>query len=103
MVRANALYQKGCDLQHGRSCARLARNYLDGTGVAQDVERALELYRRERSLYEPECENGIAMSCSALAGVYEEGRGVPVDQAKAQSLRRKACQLCRQEDCRSAR
>jgi TPR repeat protein len=44
--RAAALYQRACDLNDPRGCARLGSMYQDGRGVNEDRARADALFSR---------------------------------------------------------
>jgi TPR repeat protein len=60
--RALELNTSRCDAGDARYCVLLGDAYLDGHGVAKDVKRALELYRRA-------CESGSKHACEAMKGV----------------------------------
>ncbi len=85
---AVAEYTRGCALDSGRACARLARAHERGDEVARDVARAVELYERA-------CELEAASGCVGAARLLQtapEG----ADSARIERLERRAVALAAQ-------
>lgn len=64
----------------------LARCYLQGKGVEQDLERAFELFKKA-------AEQDNYLACKELAKCYEEGTGVEKNPIEAEKWHRKADEL----------
>ncbi|AZV80669.1 sel1 repeat family protein (plasmid) [Parasedimentitalea marina] len=108
------LYQQAADLGHQEAAVSLAVLYQNGTGVAQDFARALQLYEgpaagqaraqnnlgllyvrgngvqqdyvRAAALFQAAADQGLALAMGNLATMYENGFGVPLDEALAVEL-----------------
>jgi TPR repeat protein len=77
-------------------CVDLGVYYAQGIGVAQDMTKAIELWRRA-------CNGGIAGGCMNLGMAYDQGFGVTRDAAQAAALYRKACQSGEPRGCAKAK
>ena len=96
--------EQECSRGGPASCYALGEMYLAGSGVAQDKEKAAQLFERAcegresngcdkaRQMYEEYCEKGNAVACSYLGRMYLDGFGVTPDLAKAAGLYERACQ-----------
>jgi TPR repeat protein len=80
---AASYYAKACERTASR-CFGLAISYVKGVGVAKDLAKARELYRRA-------CDAGDADSCNNLGILLQSGLGGPKDLAAAQTLFEQAC------------
>jgi len=58
--------------------------YQNGEGVAQDLNRAADLFMRA-------CDAGGSQGCVNLGSMYLRGQGVPKDLDRAADLFKKAC------------
>ncbi|MEM9628174.1 MAG: tetratricopeptide repeat protein [Pseudomonadota bacterium] len=64
-----AYFQKSCDLDHGRACAKIGYLYATGEGaVAQDFEKAITAYKRG-------CSAGFEVACQDYRSLQEASRG----------------------------
>jgi TPR repeat protein len=63
---AARVWEKACEAGHARSCASLGKLYEDGRGVAKNVMRARELYKRA-------CERHLWSMCTYLGGMTASG------------------------------
>jgi TPR repeat protein len=81
--RAVAALDKGCSGSDGKSCARLAKSFEDGTAGRVDPSLANE-YR------EKACSAGDGKSCRKLAAAIDTGDDA-TDQRRAAELWRKGC------------
>ena len=107
----NIWLRKACEAGYDQVCYRLANNYADGNGVAEDKEKAIEYYRKayemggdcagdaansigkifnEREDYNEAniwfrkaCEAGSGWGWVGLADNYADGNGVKEDKEKA--------------------
>lgn len=73
-------------------CFHLADLYATGDGVAQDFERAADLYREA-------CWSRYAEACYAWGVLYQNGTGVDRRPAQGAALIRRACDLGYTEAC----
>ena len=78
------VYQQACEGGEMRGCYNLGVMYRTGTGVTQDLARAV-------SLYQEACDGGELEGCTNLGVMYRTGTGVAQDLARAVSLFRQAC------------
>ena len=85
-ARAVVLFQKGCDLGAGRSCAVLGDWLMDGGLAPPDWPRAVRLY-------ETGCALKDVVACDRLSHLYRDGRGVPKDSVRQAKYRQLACGL----------
>ena len=76
--------QEACEAGSAEACRVLGLMYETGQGVAQDAERAAELY-------ELACDSGEPNGCTDLALLYDSGTGVNRDRDRATGLYRTAC------------
>ncbi len=58
--------------------------YHEGEGVAKDLNRAADLFKRA-------CDAGGSVGCLDLGTMYSRGEGVPMDRNRAADLFEKAC------------
>jgi TPR repeat protein len=94
-VRATAALQKGCAGADGKSCARLAKAYEDGS--AGKIDPAVAVDYREKA-----CTAGDGKSCRKLAAAVDSGDDAQ-DQKRAAELWRKGCLGGDQTSCIFAR
>jgi TPR repeat protein len=81
--RATTALQKGCSGLDGKSCARLAKGFEDGS--AGKVDAAVAADYREKA-----CSAGDGKSCRKLAAALDSGDDA-ADQRRAAELWRKGC------------
>ncbi|MCB4457277.1 SEL1-like repeat protein [Leisingera sp. McT4-56] len=120
-ARAAALYQRAAEAGHRDAAVSLGVLYQNGTGVAQDLERARRLYEGPAAAGHPRAQNnlglmhvrgegavqdygraaelfraaaaqGLRVAMGNLGVMYENGFGVAVDEARAAELYRQAGQ-----------
>ncbi|MCI4645777.1 MAG: sel1 repeat family protein [Hyphomonadaceae bacterium] len=84
--RAREIFQQGCDLDDGMSCARLAELYYFGDGHTVDFGTAFIYFAAACNRDEP-------VACSRIGHMYEKGKGVDADPALARSYARRACDM----------
>lgn len=94
-ARATAALQKGCAGADGKSCARLAKAYDDGS--AGKIDPAVAADYREKA-----CSAGDGKSCRKLAAALDSGDDA-ADQKRAAELWRKGCLGGDQTSCTFAR
>lgn len=82
--RANAMWQKLCDQQGGRSCDILGDRHRDGETVGRNLGRAIKLYQRA-------CDTAWTLSCTSLGDLYAEGKGAKKDPRRAAALYQRGC------------
>lgn len=75
--------EKGCALNDGSACERLAKRYLEGKGVTADANKAAAIYLAR-------CDAGHGYTCAALATLYYSGP-LPLDKQRAFELYMKGC------------
>lgn len=90
-ARAAAL-TSACDRGDAHACGQLAALYMDGTGVAKDPARGLQLF-------EQACGKQDAPACATLATAYKDGLGVAKDLARAAGYAETACDLKYWQQC----
>ena len=83
-------YWQDCAADRARGCAALGSRYLEGDGVAPDLNRAYAAYARA-------CELGER--CAAVGYLHQEGLGVPGDPAEAARWYAVACERGEAEGC----
>lgn len=81
-----------CDQNQGRACYRLGWFYEEGRGVAQNHNKAVELYQKA-------CEANMAIACRGLGIMYWRGQDVKRSRKKAITFYQKACGLGLPEAC----
>lgn len=109
-VAAAKVLERGCELDHGRSCGWFGNEVTRGVHAARDVVRAA-------MLYEKGCTLGDRISCRNAAEMYQTGRkarpemlnppppppvpqpDLPRDMARAIALYERACALDERESC----
>jgi len=109
-MEAVKAFERGCELEHGRSCTWLGLEVARGVHAERDVVRAA-------ALYEKGCTLGYPSGCRYAAEMYETGRkarpemlnppppppvpkpDLPRDMARAVALYERACQLGERETC----
>lgn len=74
---------KACDLNDGRSCEYLAKEYSDG--ISKDLAKSFELYQKACSLKN-------RRACSKLGTYYVEGLGVNKNIEKGIELYTQSCE-----------
>ncbi|HEU0034858.1 MAG TPA: tetratricopeptide repeat protein [Kofleriaceae bacterium] len=82
--KALPLLAKGCELGNHDSCNTAGVMYLNGEGVAKDLEHG-------RALFAKACEARELLGCKNLAVVYHAGLGVPANDKQALAYARRAC------------
>lgn len=82
--KAAALYRKGCDLGHHKSCNALGVLHVDGRGVGKS-------HRDANALFDRACSGGSMRGCYNVALSHHHGHGRPADPSAAQPLYEKAC------------
>ena len=85
------LYEQAIENNIVEAQYEIANSYMDGEGVPQDYQQAIEWYRRAES-------NGFAPASNALGVCYCRGMGVHSDLEKGFELQLKSAQ----NDCRIA-
>ena len=70
------MYKKGCDLNKGSACSNLGYQYANGIGIAQDIQKANELFKKG-------CDLNEGTSCANLGIHYANGIGLKQDEEKA--------------------
>jgi len=85
LAGAVAEYTRGCALDSGRACARLAQAHERGGEVPREPERAIELYERA-------CELKAAIGCVGAARLLRTA-AEGVDSARIEQLERRAVAL----------
>lgn len=99
-IKALEYYKKACELGDGNACIVLANMYYyEQGGVAKDIKKANELYKKAATLYEKSCEIGDIRACHILAAMYENGKGVQEDAKQAIKFYEKSCDLGNADDC----
>jgi len=115
----NALLKK-CNNGNAEVCTKIGNSYLEGYGIKQDYNRAVEFYTKACKLKFPQayfnmgimydrgygieedkhkaiefytraCDNQIAVGCYNAGNIYNMGDGVKEDKLKAIELYNKAC------------
>jgi TPR repeat protein/tRNA A-37 threonylcarbamoyl transferase component Bud32 len=84
-VRAALVLERACRAGSGPACARVARQYESGEGVAVDLERSIDLDLLA-------CDLGVADRCTSAGFAYSKGEGARVDASRATALYQKACE-----------
>jgi len=92
LKRANALYEKACELKYGQGCNNLGVYYENGWAVTKNFKRA-------NAFYEKACELKHGGACTSLGYSYEQGRGVAKDLKRARALYEKSCELKYGQGC----
>ena len=103
-------FERGCELDYGRSCAWLGLEVNRGVHAEYDVVRAA-------ALYEKACKLGWGTGCRDAADMHQSGRkarpemlnppppppvpkpDLPRDMARAVALYERACELDERESC----
>jgi TPR repeat protein len=128
-TKAAAYFERACAGGAPGSCAAYGWALEQGDGVAKDMSRAMQVYRKacglddawsctrvavalagqggvqlaeSSRLLDKACELGSAPACAMLAVSTETGRGVARDPARARALYRKACDGGYAEACPKA-
>lgn len=92
-TQAYNMYKRSCDKGFMASCYNLAMLYVNGLGVANDIQKA------NRIFFEA-CVNDEEQSCYNLAISYKDGIGVKADRLKAKEFFKKACDLGMEPGCK---
>ena len=83
-----------CQQGDTKYCRVMAWNYVNGDGVAVDIDAAIKLF-------EQSCDEGLGISCVDLGSLYDFAMyGVAEDKAKAKALYQKGCDLGEYMGCR---
>ncbi len=91
-----ALLQKACDQGEADNCTNLAAMYYSGDGVAQNRQKAFQLFDQA-------CKGGDMTGCANLARMYELGEAVGTDKARARQLYARACEEGVSMGCQAAK
>jgi TPR repeat protein len=83
-AKAVALYQKGCDLGDGESCAALGEELRLGGLTPIDLPRAARIFEKACGLKD-------IGGCDELSKFYRDGEGVPKNRALQAKYRKLAC------------
>ena len=78
-------YEKLAEIGLPDAQLELAKLYRDGSGVAKDEKKALDLIQKS-------ADGGNAKALTELGRLYADGKGVPVDGKKASALFEQAAQ-----------
>ena len=121
-------FKTSCEGGDMEGCDYLGLMYDAGTGVPQDMAKAIALYRKACNggssggcfslgncydggrgvapdktqavaFFSKACDGGDKISCSVTGTMYEKGSGIVQDTAKAIAAYRKGCKLGTRDDC----
>ncbi len=84
VTRARAMFSKGCQTHHARSCNDLAEMVDDAKGGPRDAKRAAELY-------DIACRQNISSACVHLGVAVYAGDGLKANPARAVELFKNTC------------